>query len=169
MIQAAIQESFAEIRPWLPWADKIPTPEESEARVRKNVASWVLREDLPLYIMSADGSEFIGGSGLHRMNWAVPKFEIGYWIRTSRLGQGFITETVAALTQYAFRALKARRVEIRCDPDNERSAAIPKKLGFDLEGRLRFDSVTPHSGRPRDTLVYARITENGLPDVSASW
>ena len=32
--------------------------------------------------------------GLHRIDWAVPKFEIGYWARTSHAGRGYITEDV---------------------------------------------------------------------------
>jgi RimJ/RimL family protein N-acetyltransferase len=30
-----------------------------------------------------------------------------------------------------------RRVEIHCDPDNVRSAAVPRKLGFTHEATLR--------------------------------
>ena len=44
-------------------------------------------------------------------------------------------------------------VEIRCDPRNERSAAIPRRLGFRLESVLEGDTVAP-DGSPRDTQVW---------------
>ena len=34
---------------------------------------------------------FIGGTGLHRIDWAQRQFEIGYWCRSSRVGEGFVT------------------------------------------------------------------------------
>ncbi|MES2503711.1 MAG: hypothetical protein V4534_02415 [Myxococcota bacterium] len=35
---------------------------------------------------------------LHEIYWNVLKFEVGYWLRTSKAGQGVMTETVDALT-----------------------------------------------------------------------
>ena len=74
----------------------------------------MMRTDLPLLIFAkADTPRFGGCSGLHRMNWVVAKFEIGYWCRKSREGQGLITEAVCGLTAFARRELDARRLETR--------------------------------------------------------
>jgi RimJ/RimL family protein N-acetyltransferase len=35
---------------------------------------------------------------------------------------------VNMLTQHAFSMLDAKRIEIRCDPENTKSAAIPKRF-----------------------------------------
>lgn len=80
---------------------------------------------------------YIGGGGLHRINWDVPKFEIGYWVRSSYGRQGFITEAVNGITHFAFNTLGARRVEIRCDSLNGRSAAVARRAGYELEAMLR--------------------------------
>lgn len=39
----AARESLAELRPWLPWAQAAPTLEDSEPRVRKGMANFLLR------------------------------------------------------------------------------------------------------------------------------
>ena len=101
----------------------------------------------------------VGGSGLHRIDWEVPRFEIGYWVRKRFEGQGYISEAVAGITRFAFDRLKARRVEIRVDDRNERSWRIPERLGFRLEGTLRND-VRGVNGELRSTRVYAMIRDD---------
>ena len=80
---------------------------------------------------------YVGGSGLHRIDWSVPNVEIGYWIRTRFEGRGFVTEAAALLAAFAFDTLQAQRVRIRCDAANARSAAVPRRLGFVHEATLR--------------------------------
>jgi RimJ/RimL family protein N-acetyltransferase len=105
-----------------------------------------------------DDGLIVGGSGLHRIDWSIPKFEIGYWVRTSHAGQGYITEAVKGIARFAFNTLGAHRVEIRCDVKNGRSAAVARRAGFTLEGTLHNDA-RDHFGHLRDTYVFARIRE----------
>lgn len=79
--------------------------------------------------------------------------EIGYWIRTSVAGRGYATEAAAAVTRTAFKVPWVEFVEIRCDPNNLRSARIPARLGYTLVEVLKQDTVTP-TGAPRDTMVW---------------
>jgi RimJ/RimL family protein N-acetyltransferase len=95
---------------------------------------------------------------LHRIEWSVPKFEIGYWVRTSFTGQGYATEAVRGITAFAFEALGARRVEIRCAPENHPSARVAERAGFPLEGELRNAEVDAQ-GKPRNVLVFSMIWE----------
>lgn len=67
-----------------------------------------------------------------------------------------MSAAVRLLTTYAFEGLEARRVEVRCDARNTRSARVAERQGYVLEGRLRHDMRDP-AGEPRDTLVYAMI------------
>ena len=68
-------------------------------------------------IFTLDGSELIGGGGLHRRVGAEA-LEIGYWIRASRVRQGLATETAGALTRVAFERCGVIRTEIHVDPAN---------------------------------------------------
>jgi RimJ/RimL family protein N-acetyltransferase len=168
-LSSTIQDSFNELNAWMPWADKVPTAEEAEINVRQAYSQWILREDLRLPIFDPTGKTMLGSTGLHRMNWQVPAFEIGFWARSTQTGKGFITEAVNAVTRYAFNHLKAKRVEIRCDSENGRSKKIIDSLGFSLEGTLHSDALKPGQQGIRDTLVFARLNLDGLPDLEVSW
>jgi RimJ/RimL family protein N-acetyltransferase len=152
----AIQASITELKPWMPWAHTNQTEQDVEANIRDSIAKFITREDLRLHLFDKITGEFIGSSGLHRINWEVPKFEIGYWIDTRHTGRGYITEATEAITEFAFKELKAKRVEIRCDARNVKSRAIPEKLGFTLEGILKNDSLSVESKEPRDTCIFAK-------------
>lgn len=123
----AIVESQTELAPWLPWAVGEQKLAKVEENVRRGYARFLTREDLWLMLFLRGTNTVVGGSGLHRIDWAVPKFEIGYWVRTRFAGQGYIKEAVTAVSHFAFETLGAKRVEIRCDANNVRSAAIPPK------------------------------------------
>ncbi|MBY0206696.1 GNAT family N-acetyltransferase [Paenibacillus cucumis Kampfer et al. 2016] len=132
-----MRESVEELRPWLPFAENIPTLEDSEASVRKARLQFLERSDLMLHLRDKATDEFVGSSGLHRMDWNARSFEIGYWVRTSRSGEGLVTEAVRGIEQFAIVHLQANRLEIRCDARNVRSASVAKRLGYTQEGILR--------------------------------
>jgi len=136
-VNEALRESVEELRPWLPFAENIPTLEESEASVRKARLQFLERSDLMLHLRDKATDEFVGSSGLHRMDWNARSFEIGYWVRTSRSGEGLVTEAVRGIEQFAIVHLQANRLEIRCDARNVRSASVAKRLGYTQEGILR--------------------------------
>jgi RimJ/RimL family protein N-acetyltransferase len=151
---AAIVESLDDLRPWMPWAKEAPTPDETESHCRRSAAKFILREDIHWRGFLKGTDTFVLGSGLHRIDWAVPKFEIGYWVRSRFAGQGYVTEAVRGIAGFAFERLGANRVEIRCDETNRRSWAIPQRLGFELEAVFRHDARAT-SGELRNTRIYA--------------
>lgn len=156
VVNAAILESLDHLRPWMPWVHPAPTAADTEAHSRRMAARFILREDLALYLFRRSDGLFVGGSGMHRINWSLPSFEIGYWVRASLEGQGYITEAVVGITRFAFDTLQAQRIEIRCDARNTRSAAVARRAGYTLEGRLRRDEWAT-DGTLRDTLVFSRL------------
>ena len=156
-VNAAVVESLAELKPWMVWAQAVPTVEETEAHGRQAHAKFHARQDLQYRgWLKTTPDTFVVGSGLHRIDWSVPRFEIGYWVRTSLAGRGYASEMVHAMTRLAFNTLGAPRVEIRCDPRNERSWRVAERCGFTFEGTLRCDSRTP-DGAVRDTRVYSKV------------
>jgi RimJ/RimL family protein N-acetyltransferase len=160
VVNAAVQASLEELIPWLPWAGAGLSVDESEAHCRRQQARFILREDFVFLIFDRrlDGGEgeLLGGTGLHRIDWALRRFEIGYWRKTGCAGRGIATEATRAMARLAFDTLGARRVELRMDDSNERSWKVAERAGFTLEALLRFDSVTP-AGEPRSTRIYARV------------
>jgi hypothetical protein len=74
----------------------------------------------------------------------------------SRARNGFISEAVAALTTYAFANLRAVRVEIITDEENNASRRVAERCAFVLEGVLRNERRAP-DGSLRNTCIYARL------------
>lgn len=168
-VNAAVQESFEELHFWMPWARNRPSVEETEENLRHACAKWILRSELRILIFDRASGRLAGSSGFHGIDWDLPSFEIGYWVRSSFAGKGYIQESTNALTRFAFSELRARRVEIRCDALNVRSVKVCEQLGYDLEGRLRNHDTHTHSSEPRDTLIYGRISADKLPALDVKW
>lgn len=153
----AKQNSLPALREWMLWAQDEPELHETEENLRKAVADFITRKDLRFHIYSKETGEFVGASGLHSINWSIPKFEIGYWLATEFEGNGYITEAVQRIEQFAFEQLGARRVEIRCDEENVKSRSVAERVGFILEGILKQDSLSPEGNVLRNTCIYAKI------------
>lgn len=155
----AVAESLDRLQPWMPWAQTLPDPAQSEREFRRMQAAYLRREDLVMFMFERGAGDrpgrLVGGCGLHRIQWELRCFEIGYWRRSSA-GPGLIDEAVQALTRLAFDTLRAQRVEIRMDANNAASRRVAERNGYTFEGTLRADSRTP-AGEPRDTRLYARV------------
>ena len=162
-------ESHEELREWLPWAQKIPTLQESEITVREFMANWILRKDLVMFIFEKDTMKFLGGTGLHRIDWMIPRFEIGFWMRTSQAGKGYITESTNALLRFSFDWLKAARVEIRCSSKNHKSESVMKRLNLEFEGTLKKNFYNPQGPRIDDTQLYVAFDTKSLPPLDVKW
>ena len=153
LLKDAIDSSLEHLRPWMPWARAEPQSLEDKVQLlRRFRAQFDLGTDFVYGIFSADESDAVGGTGLHTRA-GDDAFEIGYWIRVARIGRGFATEAAAALTRVALELCGADRVEIRVEPANQASLAVPRKLGFDEEATLRRRLPAP-GGDPRDAVVF---------------
>ncbi|OAZ42095.1 GNAT family N-acetyltransferase [Paenibacillus polymyxa] len=155
-VNEAIRESVNELRPWLPFARNLPTEEESEIRSRQARLKFLDRSDMVLYIFDTASGQFVASSGLHRMNWDARRFEIGYWLRTSWIGKGIVTEAVHGITDFAIQHLHANRLEILCDSRNTRSAKVAERAGFTLEGILR-NVECDEEGNMVHHMVFAKV------------
>jgi ribosomal-protein-serine acetyltransferase len=152
-LEAAFRTSLAELSPWLPWAKDDYAGDKVEAWCRGAAARFITRDGCAYAVV--EDSEFIGGCGLHDLNWKHRTGEIGYWLRTDRTGRGYMTECVVALRD-AFVPTLLRRVEIRCDVRNAASAAVARGAGFVHEGTKRCDSLGT-DGLPRDTDFFGYV------------
>lgn len=168
MFNQAIVESRAALAPWLGWVTPAPTPEQSEFACRRAYARFLLNEDLMALFVLRDSGELVGGSGLHKADWTLRQFEVGYWGRTKYAGQGLITEGVRALAEHALGELGASRVHLTTDDRNVASWRLAERAGFRLEGLLRNERLNL-AGQWRDTRVYARTGADGSrPSVQSN-
>lgn len=137
LLADAITASLEHLRPWMPWVHAEPEELETKVqRLRGFRAKFDTDQDYVYAIFDPTESKVVGGTGLHpRVGEAA--LEIGYWISARHAGRGYATEAAAALTRVAFEVNGVERMEIRCDPRNERSAGVPRRLGYTHEATLR--------------------------------
>ncbi|CAM3425679.1 MULTISPECIES: GNAT family N-acetyltransferase [Saccharibacillus] len=155
-LNAAIRESQAELKPFMPFARVLPEPEDTERLMRRKRLEFLARTDLMLLMTDRESGRIVGASGLHRFDWNARRFEIGYWIRSSLAGRGLVTEAVNGVTAFAAERLDANRIEIRCDERNVRSAAVARRAGFALEGVLR-SWRREEDGTLVNEMVFAKV------------
>ncbi len=166
LLTVAITASLEHLRRWMPWAHQEPeSVEEKVQRLRRFRADFDSDRDFIYGIFNAEETEVVGGTGLHPRVGEGAR-EIGYWIHAGRVGRGYATEATAALTRVAFEVDEVRRVEIHCDPNNERSASIPNRLGYRYDATLR-QRMLDTDGEPRDTMIWSLLRDE-FPDTPAA-
>jgi RimJ/RimL family protein N-acetyltransferase len=150
----AVEASRQHLQRWMPWVNDHNSQDFSREYIRKMQARWALREDFPMGIWRLADNTLLGSTGIHRIDWSVPAMEAGYWLRPDAEGHGYVTDAVRLVTTFAFVHLQAERLEIRCDSQNTRSAAVPKRLNFAHEATLRC-SRRNTDGTLGDSYIFA--------------
>jgi RimJ/RimL family protein N-acetyltransferase len=170
LLKDAIDSSLDHLVPWMEWARAEPqTLAEKVSLLRRFRSQFDLGREFIYGILDRGEQEVLGGSGLHPRS-ADDSLEIGYWIRASAVGRGLATEATAALTRVAFEVCGIDRVDIRVDPTNAASLAIPRKLGFREEATLRRRLPAHDDGVPRDVTLFSLFRPElaGTPAGSAA-
>ena len=92
------------------------------------------------------------------VNWRHRRTVLGYWLDADHQGRGLMTGAVRLMVDHAITVWKLNRVEIRAAFENDKSRAIPERLGFDQEGVLHQAELI--NGRYLDSVVYAMLAAN---------
>ena len=130
-VAAAVGENLEHLAPWLPWANhEAATTEAQRARLEANLDLWSAGTDYG-YAVWHDG-RLAGFMGLHR-RLGPGRIELGYWLRSDSTGRGVATAAAGALTDAALALPDVEQIEIHCDEANDRSAAVPRRLGYRLD------------------------------------
>lgn len=157
VLNASIIESINELRKYMPWVNQVPSILDTQHNIENAIKLIEANQDIRFLIFSKN-NDFVGSSGLHRIDWQIKKAEIGYWIKTSQSGQGLMTEAIDAITNYGINELGLRRIEIICSGSNIKSRRIPERLGFTLEGILKNHRIN-NDETIDDTVYYAKIVQ----------
>ncbi len=156
--KAALDRSLPELQKWIPWAMDEPSDiEVLEKRLDDYFNDFHAGRNALYAIMNLEQTEILGQIGLYR-RIGPGALELGYWIRSDQAGRGIATEATAALTPIGLAVDGIERIEIRCDPKNAASAAVPRKCGYRLrEIATGLDTTT--AGEPRETMIWEMTTE----------
>jgi len=141
------------LSPWLPFVVQTRSQEDTEVFIRSVLSEPAEQGDHVFVIWY--NQYFAGLVSLKDTDQFNLKTEIGYWLTENMTGKGIMTKTVKMLTGFIFMNMKLNRVQIKCGVGNEKSAAIPKRLGFHFEGVER--AGEKHEHRFIDLEVYSLL------------
>ena len=105
----------------------------------------------------------VGTCSLFAINAGCRRAEVGYVLRASAWGQGYMHEALQALLQHGFDTLQLNRIEADVDPRNAASAKTLERLGFTKEGHLRERWIV--GDEVSDTALYGLLAR----DFSREW
>ncbi|WP_149196084.1 GNAT family N-acetyltransferase [Luteimonas suaedae] len=100
----------------------------------------------------------IGGLTLFSIDGAQRRAEIGYALQSAHWGRGYAQEAMRLAIEYAFDALRLRRIEADIDPRNQGSCRLVERIGFVREGLLRQRWLV--AGEITDTALYGLLQED---------
>ena len=161
---ASIRESLNELKPWMSWAHDKYSLEEAKDFIRITRARW---EDGSLYAfaITEKSGAILGGCSLSHIHPIYHLCNLGYWVRTSRHGEGIAVRATKLAARYAFEKVGLIRVEIVMGVKNAASRRVAEKAGAHYEGILHNRMVV---GRNiYDAHMYSLIPQDfGLtPDL----
>jgi RimJ/RimL family protein N-acetyltransferase len=107
-----------------------------------------------------DSDQVIGFARLELTGTKAAK--LGYAVHADHWGNGYPTDATRTMCTFGFHQLGLHRITAAIGPENERSIALIKSLGFSDEGRLREHVFTNRSWR--NSLLYSLLAT----DVSAA-
>jgi RimJ/RimL family protein N-acetyltransferase len=154
MVEAA-RESAVEVGHWLPWCHAEYKLEEARAWIAACEKNWEQADGYPFYIFDRRTHQLLGGCGLNELDRHRMRANLGYWVRTSRMGEGIATAAAKATAEFGLKQLGFQRLEIVAALGNTGSQRVAEKVGAQREGiarnRLRIRSV------PHDAVVFSII------------
>jgi RimJ/RimL family protein N-acetyltransferase len=98
---------------------------------------------------------FCGGCGINQINKLQRVANVGYWVRSSRSGQGIAVQAVQATVAWAFGNTNLNRLELVVATANVRSHRVAVKAGATLDALLRQRVVV--DGVASDATLYSFV------------
>ncbi len=127
--------------------------ETTRAFVGRCLAVWEDGSAFPWSIVLKDDGRLIG---MIEMRVAGHKADVGYGLARRYWGNGYMTEAVRAVADWALGQPQIYRFWAVCDVDNVGSARVMEKAGMQREAILRRWIMHPNqSDEPRDCYCYA--------------
>ena len=105
-----------------------------------------------------DDPKMIGIIGIYRIKPNNARGELGYILLPEYHNQGYITEAIKPILNYAFHDIGFHSLEAVIDPSNIASERVLQKNGFVKEAHLLENEFW--DGRFLDTVIYSLLKRN---------
>lgn len=133
VLSALVAESIEHLKRFMAFAWDEPISLEARRDLLEGWDAEWRRHTMGVYKLPDDGGAPCGVISLNRSS-APQELSVGYWLVPRELGRGRVTRAAARLTTEALKHDEVETVVITHDAANERSAGIPRRLGFARRG-----------------------------------
>jgi len=154
----AIRESLTELKPWMSWAHDGYSENEADDFIRITRARWEEKTLFAFAIIDSQTDELLGGCSLSHKHPIYHYCNLGYWVRTSRHGQGIAGHAGKLAARYGFEHTGIIRAEIVIAVENSNSIRVAEKIGAHYEGVLLNRMVVGRS--IFDAKMYSLIPQD---------
>jgi ribosomal-protein-serine acetyltransferase len=151
-----VDQNRHHLRKWLPWVDDMASHYQYETIIPMWLKQFAENNGFNAGIRYR--GQLVGSIGMHFIDWRNKQTSVGYYLAEQAQGKGIMLRSVQAVLNYGFYDLGLNRIEIRCGEHNLKSRAIPVRLGFALEGKIR-DGELLHTGF-HDLIVYGILARD---------
>ena len=158
LLYEAVRESLVELKPWMSWAHDEYSQKEAEDFIRITRARWEEKTLFAFAIIDAKSGDVLGGVSLSHIHPVYHLCNVGYWVRTSRHGEGIAGRAALLASRYGFEYGGIIRAEIVVAVGNEKSRRVAEKIGAHYEGILRNRMVVGKS--IYDAHMYSLIPQD---------
>lgn len=158
---AVINRDRQRLMEFLPWVPHMKSRQDELNYILITHERW---KDYTLFdysLFRKSDQTYMGTLGVHTIDWDSDACELGYWILSDFEGQGYMSEAVRTLEKHLFE-IGFNRIEIRCDPRNQKSSHIPISCGYIFDAHLKQEARM--YGELRDTLVFSKLKQNYKKD-----
>lgn len=133
-------------------------PTLSSAFVEKKVKQFNSKEEFLFLIKEKESRAFAGLVFIKELDWQKKQGEFAYCIGYTYEGKGLTTKAVSALSQYAFKDLNLKTLQIITHKTNMGSVKIAEHCGF-IRIKTLPKEFTPTIGAPLDMELYELYNE----------
>ena len=135
-VYEAVHESLTDIKPWMSWAYDGYSMDDVDGFIKMSRAGWEAKTQYGFAIVDAQSGDILGSCGLNHIHPVYHLCNLGYWVRSSRHGEGIAGRAALLAARYGFEHGGIIRAEIVMAVGNEKSRRVAEKIGAHYEGIL---------------------------------
>jgi ribosomal-protein-serine acetyltransferase len=151
------------LKEWLGWLDYTNKVEDTREFIQATLKGVIETGGYPKSAAILYQGRIAGTIGFNEINKLHKIGVMGYWLGKEFQGNGIMTKACKAFIEYGFNELALNRIEIRVAEENKKSRAIPERLGFTEEGKIRqaewlYDHYVDH-------IIYGLLADEWTKNI----
>lgn len=129
------------------------TPDLSKYFVERKIKAFQNKEEFLFILKEKENRTLIGLIYLKELDWERKQGELAYALDYKVEGKGYMTETVRAISKWAFEKQQLKTLQIITHKSNSGSVRVAQNCGFTWQ-KVLLAAHTPPGENPLDMELY---------------